>query len=385
MAGAGGIRVGATYVEICGNDAPLRRTLGLSKEALRGFASSANTELAGIGSDAGGGMKWMQRIARGAGVGIAVHELGAIMSAAAAALKGEWEKVGEAIGSVPILGGAAISLANGFDDLVLGIRAGMKRMHEEALAELKYSQNVLSAANKELALKMQIAMVGADPFNRRLMEINEKARKDTQAEYQRARDAGQSATHPAVKGVIDRIEELRQKEKAAAYHERDKAEGQKRLDLFVANQKKISDEAQKGREAERKAEDAADDWALESVIGFLERRNDLYEEGQALREKVDPEARAKAEIERAKELFEEGVIGADTLNRAMRAALEGAVSSMPDVLERTIGVRGTFNAMEVAGLGTGGVADRMARGIDQIEKNTQKIAELAKRWGVTFA
>ncbi|MCX5685687.1 MAG: hypothetical protein NT049_18675, partial [Planctomycetota bacterium] len=124
-----------------------------------------------------------------------------------------------------------------FDDLVLGIREGMKRMREEALAGLKYTQNVLAAAQKEQAIKMQIAMIGADPFNKRLMEINEKARQESEAEKKRAADAG--GMTPANLGVLARIEERRQKETAAAYGERDSAAGDKRLKGLVAEQEKV--------------------------------------------------------------------------------------------------------------------------------------------------
>ena len=57
---------------------------------------------------------------------------------------------------------------------------------------------------------------------------------------------------------------------------------------------------------------------------------------------------------------------------------------MPDAARQTIGVRGTFNAMEAAGLGGGGIADAMLEAQRQTAKNTEKIAQLCAALGVTF-
>jgi len=57
---------------------------------------------------------------------------------------------------------------------------------------------------------------------------------------------------------------------------------------------------------------------------------------------------------------------------------------MPDAMRRTIGVRGTFNAMEAAGFGAGDVSDRIAQATEKTAKNTEKIAQLAASLGVSF-
>jgi hypothetical protein len=126
--------------------------------------------------------------------------------------------------------------------------------------------------------------------------------------------------------------------------------------------------------------------AYQDVIDFLDEREKVRKEGQSLEESLrTPEERAKAEIDKAQELFEAGAIGSNTYNRAIRKALEDAAAAMPDVAARaTIGVRGTFNAREAAGLGAGGVADAMLEAQRQTAKNTEKIAQLAANLGVTY-
>jgi hypothetical protein len=108
-------------------------------------------------------------------------------------------------------------------------------------------------------------------------------------------------------------------------------------------------------------------------------------EGERLTESVrTPEEKAKAEIERYKQLRAGGSISQKTYSRAVRKSLEDAALALPDVARSTVGVRGTFNAMEAAGLGAGGVTDRIAQASEKTAKNTEKIALLAAQWGVTF-
>jgi multidrug resistance efflux pump len=108
-------------------------------------------------------------------------------------------------------------------------------------------------------------------------------------------------------------------------------------------------------------------------------------EGQSLTESMQtPEERAKAQIEKYKKLLTGGDIAGETYQRAVRKALEDAAAAMPDAMKRTIGVRGTFSALEAAGLGAGGATDRIANASEKTAKNTEKIAKLAEQWGVTF-
>jgi len=108
-------------------------------------------------------------------------------------------------------------------------------------------------------------------------------------------------------------------------------------------------------------------------------------EGQSLTEAMQtPEERARAQIEHYKKLLEGGSITGETYNRAVRKALEDAAAAMPDAMKRTIGVRGTFSAIEAAGMGAGGVSDRIASATEATAKNTEKIAQLAANLGVNF-
>jgi len=108
-------------------------------------------------------------------------------------------------------------------------------------------------------------------------------------------------------------------------------------------------------------------------------------EGESLTESLrTPEERAREEVARYKELLESGAITEDTYGRAVRKALEDAAAAMPDAVTRTIGVRGTFSALEAGRLGAGGATDRIAGATEKTAKNTEKIARLAENLGVTF-
>jgi len=97
-----------------------------------------------------------------------------------------------------------------------------------------------------------------------------------------------------------------------------------------------------------------------------------------------PEERAKAQVEKYDDMLAYGDITGETRNRAVRKAVEDAAAAMPDTVRQTVGVRGTFNAMEAAGLGGGGVADAMLETNRRSEKLLEKIAKIAANLGVTF-
>jgi len=108
-------------------------------------------------------------------------------------------------------------------------------------------------------------------------------------------------------------------------------------------------------------------------------------EGEGLTESMrTPEEKARDEISKYKKLLGAGTITDDTYGRAVKKALEDAAAAMPDAMRRTIGVRGTFNAMEAAGLGAGDVSDRIAQATEKTAKNTEKIAQLVASLGVSF-
>jgi len=55
--------------------------------------------------------------------------------------------------------------------------------------------------------------------------------------------------------------------------------------------------------------------------------------------------------------------------------LSGLAQTIEEAEKRTIGVRGTFSALEAARLGAGGVTDRLANAAEQTAKNTKRIAD----------
>ena len=55
--------------------------------------------------------------------------------------------------------------------------------------------------------------------------------------------------------------------------------------------------------------------------------------------------------------------------------LEGLGPTIKQAQEKTVGVHGTFNAMEAPGMRAGGVADRLAKATEETAKNTKKLVE----------
>jgi hypothetical protein len=114
------------------------------------------------------------------------------------------------------------------------------------------------------------------------------------------------------------------------------------------------------------------------------------------KKKVDA---AQAELDAAKKEWQ-SAIGEAKKKRQMKEA-EGpqrlqAPPEIPDYLEglgptieqaqkqTTIGVAGTFNAMEARGLGAGGVTDRIAKASEETAKNTKKLVQEAQMGQLAF-
>ena len=66
----------------------------------------------------------------------------------------------------------------------------------------------------------------------------------------------------------------------------------------------------------------------------------------------------------------------------VRESLAGMGDELARVGAKTFGTAGTFLAANVLGLQTGGAADRMANGIDKIERNTRPLRDAE---GIGFA
>lgn len=114
------------------------------------------------------------------------------------------------------------------------------------------------------------------------------------------------------------------------------------------------------------------------------------------KKKVDA---AQGELDAAKKEWKDA-IGEARKKRQMKEA-EGpqrlqAPPEIPDYLEglgptieqaqkqTTIGVAGTFNAMEARGLGAGGVTDRIAKASEETAKNTKKLVQEAQMGQLAF-
>jgi len=64
--------------------------------------------------------------------------------------------------------------------------------------------------------------------------------------------------------------------------------------------------------------------------------------------------------------------------------LKNLAQAIEEAEKRTIGVRGAFSAVEAAGLGAGGVTDRLANAAEQTAKNTKRIADWTRDAEATF-
>jgi hypothetical protein len=54
-------------------------------------------------------------------------------------------------------------------------------------------------------------------------------------------------------------------------------------------------------------------------------------------------------------------------------------------LGKKASVQGTFNAMAARGLESGGPAERTARGVEEVARNTKELVKEAKLGGLVFA
>jgi hypothetical protein len=124
----------------------------------------------------------------------------------------------------------------------------------------------------------------------------------------------------------------------------------------------------------------------------IDAENQLDAEAQ---KKIDA---AQAELEAAKKEWQDA-IGQARQKRQMKDAegperlkappeisdyLEGLGPSIEEARQKTIGVAGTFNAMEARGLGAGQVADRIAKATEETAKNTKKLLNKQAAEEATF-
>ena len=434
MVASSGVRAGAAYVEISADDAPMVRRLKESQARLRqwvadnsGPALTRGTEAAVMaqGREGGGflsgGLRGTELFGTGmkfaAAIGIAKVAI-ADARIFSALFQGDMEGARKAAEALPFgLGQVVKELAAGADAAARWVAlrslgeghvaaydanaaAGAKRIRDESvdqhnrgLKAVEDAQKALQRATMTAREYAQVEVAGmnlaADAAEKvlasklRLIAVDEQKKEAAKiaANVVRGQDLLNQAMLEYEKLTVPAREYLRLEVQAMGLTA-DKAEH------LLAWKLAILDATEEQARAEDRAavEAAKGIRAYQDVIDFLDEREKIRKEGQSLEESLrTPEERAKAEIDKAQELFEAGAIGSDTYNRAVRKALEDAAAAMPDVAARaTIGVRGTFNAMEAAGMGAGGVTDRIASASEKTAKNTEKIAQLAASLGVTY-
>ena len=433
MVASSGVRAGAAYVEISADDSPMQQRLAASQKRLRqwvaensGPALTRGTEAAVMAQGREGG-GFMGGTFRGMDIGGTGMRFAVGVQAARVALKdvqifaalfqGNMEGARKAAESLPfglgeivkVLGDGADaaarwvalrSLGAGVEPYDASAAAGAKRIRDESvdqhnrgLKAVEESQKALQRATMTAREYAQVEVAGmnlaADAAEKvltsklRILAVDEQKKEAAKIAANVAR--GQNLINQAMleyeKLTVPAREYLRLEVQAMGLTA-DKAE------QLLAWKRAILDATEEQARAEDRAavEAAKGIRAYQDVIDFLDEREKVRKEGQSLEESLRaPEERAKADIEHAKELLEESAIDPDTYNRAVRKALEDAAAAMPDVAARaTIGVRGTFNAMEAAGMGAGGVTDRIASATEKTAKNTEKIAQLAANLGVTY-
>ncbi len=166
--------------------------------------------------------------------------------------------------------------------------------------------------------------------------------------------------------------------------------------------KKALDEDTAKRQAGRNAEKDAslkqigDDRAAALAMAKTEHDTVMAKIGQDAADseaKIDAEAKGKidaaqAELDAARKEWEASIAEAGKKRDLADAQaperikpppgpadqFEGLASALRDQ-KRTIGVAGTFNAMEARGLGAGGATDRIAKASEETARNTKKIAD----------
>ena len=149
----------------------------------------------------------------------------------------------------------------------------------------------------------------------------------------------------------------------------------------TAAEKANRDAIEATKEAERKAEQERrhdEELRFRGEMDLIEKANRVHEET------MSPEERFRNRQSELKDLMANNLIDQPEYDKAIRDALAEAARSVPDAVAHTVGVRGSFNAMEAAGLGAGGPADRIAAATEKTAAMTEKIAVLAKDWGVNF-
>jgi len=439
VASASGIRAGAAYIEITADDAPMVRRLKESQARLRQWAAENSGPALTRGTEASvlaqgqdtkgflsGGFRGSELFETGLKFATAIAATKAAIADVrifSALFAGDMEGARKAAESLPFGLGEIVKQLSGPVDAAMNslvarlsgtwqmkdVYAGAVSKHDiqetvnqynrgatairdvdKALARATLSARELAkqevdglklsadAAAELLAKKLQLVQV----------DEQKKAEAALTARVARESDAVAQARMDLAKATMSEDEYLELEVKLLGYSADRTAEllaYRKELLRVQREQKALADQEtdrvaieQAGIQWEIDAENKALDELQRGVVAAKQEAASLTEAMQT------PEERAKAQVDKYGDMLAYGDITSDTYNRAIRKALEDAAAAMPDVAQQTIGVRGTFNAMEAAGLGAGGIADAMLEAQRQTAKNTEKIAQLAAALGVTF-
>jgi len=374
--GAGDIRAGGAYVEFSADTVRLM-------QSFRDLETSAKSTGAKIaeGLDGGGGMAASVmsglRFARGAGAVMVASRVagsaGTLMSTIAAIRDGNAETFREFLFSLPIIGDDVRKLADGFDDLFLGIRAGMKAMQEEAMKDLKYVQNNLKVTLEAQDIRDETGMMGLSGSSLGRARASLKAGRELDKLEADAAAAGGNINEGVWKDKNQAITERLFAEIAAI----DRAVIDARIDATL---KEEDDALTAAAKAFRADEDASEQWATErgvaeyqSVIDGLDQVMARERQAAALMEStMTPEQQFRKSIMDA-----EDVLSGDDLTKyaevQARKAAQAIIAAdrQPDL--STSGA-GTFNAFAVRGLEGGG----MPRLIKASEETAREAAEMRR-------
>ena len=392
MPSASGIRAGAAYVEIAGDDAPLRRTLGLSREALRGFAEGAGG--AGIGAVFDSSTAAMIRTSlRLAGWGLAITAAMKMAQAGFAAARGDVDKLDESMKRLPVGVG---SLYESLRDVVGELGGFTSRIEglKKATADLKASMQELDTlAQTRRNWQFETLLIGMSDVDKKLAEIREKVRAEQERIYEEAQKKGIPRTSESLTEAVTAVSQWGEQEGNKVRLEAEKKQTAERLDYLdrLRNLKETAakeDAALAGRiadETERREKAKAD------LIRELAKRVfdvthdererelhdlDLYYEEKYAKAEGDwdhlMEIQAAYEIESAALMNRQREVEEAALGARM---VQEAAAAMPEAVARaTIGVRGTFSATEASRMGYGGASDRMVNAVEQSAKYLKQIA-----------
>jgi hypothetical protein len=439
MVASSGVRAGAAYVEISADDAPMLRRLKESQARLRQWAAENSGPALTRGTEAAvmaqgedrkgflsGGFRGMQLFDTGMKFATAVGAVKIAIKDAqvfSALFQGDMEGARKAAEELPFglgqivkeLSGPVDSAMNALVARLSGtwqmkdVYAGAVSKHDiqetvnqynrgvaairdvdKALAKATLSARELAksevdglklsadAASELLAKKLQL--IAVDEQKKAAVVVKARAESESSAVAQARMDLA--------KATMTEDEYLEMGVRLLGYSADRAAEllAYRKELLRVQREQAVAAEREAGRVA---VEQAATQWEIDQENRALDELQHglatAKQEAAALTEAMQtPEERARSQVEKYQDMFASGDITDETYNRAVRKALEDAASAMPEVARQTIGMRGTFNAMEAAGLGAGGIADAMLEAQRQTAKNTEKIAQLAANLGVTF-